>query len=242
MRTEVTFLGHSGAAVRLSDTVLVFDDESGTLPKELSEDCRELVFFASHAHRDHYNEGILEFGRRRENVRYVFSEDIRPIFERHPERISGLSVFWVKEHEQYRLGSEDDTLEIRTLHATDQGVAFLIRFRDTVIYHAGDLNCWTWPEESDAYRQKERTDYEREIDRIAGTKIDIAFVPLDPRLGKNEGDGMDYFLRKTDASHIFPIHMWGKLERIGLYRNTLEPADRERICRIEKEGQVFVWE
>ena len=33
-------------------------------------------------------------------------------------------------------------LLIRTLHSTDFGVAFLVRFHGKWIYHAGDLNWW----------------------------------------------------------------------------------------------------
>lgn len=239
MNREVTFLGHSGAAVRLGEIVLVFDCESGTLPDPVMIGAGQMVFFASHGHSDHFNAGIFEYGHNRRGVQYVLSQDIREELVRQKEKEKGLEIHWVEPRQSYEISMGEEKMQIRTLLSTDAGVAYLVTFRETVIYHAGDLNCWTWPGETEAYRENERAMYEQEIDSIEGIHTDIAFVPLDPRLEDNYRDAMDYFMKKVDAPAIWPIHMWGKLDWIDKYTETLPEEERQRIRRIESVDQCF---
>ena len=73
---------------------------------------------------------------------------------------------------------------MRTLKSTDEGVAFLIRIGERIIYHAGDLNWWHWEEESPRYNKLMMQRYQREIEKLEGRHIDVAFVPADPRQGE----------------------------------------------------------
>ena len=70
---------------------------------------------------------------------------------------------------------------IRTLHSTDEGVAFFVSAGGRTIYHAGDLNWWHWEEESADYNLAMEKDYKREIEKMKGQKVDVAFVPVDPQ-------------------------------------------------------------
>ena len=88
-----------------------------------------------------------------------------------------------------------DELRIQTLRSTDEGVAFLVRVKGITLYHAGDLNWWHWEEEGPEYNEKMKRDYQAEIGTIEGEHIDLAFVPLDPRLEEAYGWGIDYFMR-----------------------------------------------
>ncbi|MFR6562238.1 MAG: hypothetical protein ACLUR5_09860 [Eubacterium ventriosum] len=73
-------------------------------------------------------------------------------------------------------------LKISTFRSTDEGVAFLLEYDNKVYYHAGDLNCWDWKEEPKSYRNNMIQLYIREIQKMDNLKIDVAFVPLDPKL------------------------------------------------------------
>ena len=53
-----------------------------------------------------------------------------------------------------------------------------------------------------------RERYRKEIDRLAGRKIDLAFVVLDGRQEEETEAGMDYFTAHVTASEICPIHCW----------------------------------
>ena len=74
-------------------------------------------------------------------------------------------------------------------------------------------------------------DYHAEIDRIAGRHFHLAFVPLDPRLSDGYHLGLDYFLEKTEADHIFPMHMWEDYQIIQSYKKT--PFGRRFAGKIE---------
>lgn len=134
-----------------------------------------------------------------------------------------------------------DDLQIKTLCSTDEGVAFFVRVKGVTIYHAGDLNWWRWEEESPDYNEKMMNDYQKEIGMIEGEHIDLAFVPLDPRLEGAYGWGMDYFMRHTDTRYLFPMHLWGSYKTIRKFlKDPLSYEYRDRIVRIEKRQQSFV--
>jgi len=130
--------------------------------------------------------------------------------------------------------------KVKSLRSTDEGVAFLVRCEDRIIYHAGDLNWWHWEEEDDAYNRMMRGDYQKEIETLAGEKIDLAFVVLDPRQEEQFYWGFDWYMRHTDTKIVFPMHMWKQYEvqdrLIGM--EVSEPY-REKIMRIREMGQVF---
>ena len=59
----------------------------------------------------------------------------------------------------------------------------------------------------------------REIDSMKGRKIDIAFVPLDPRQEEAYYMGMDYFIKNVGANEIYPMHFWGEPRIIDRYKS-----------------------
>lgn len=129
---------------------------------------------------------------------------------------------------------------VRTLRSTDEGVAFLVQYEGITLFHAGDLNWWHWEEESKEYNTLMRRNYQYEINKLNGEKIDIAFVPVDPRLGEQYHLGLDCFMKRTDTRAVFPMHFWdnyGIFDRLMLEESAQEYVDK--IQRITKEGQVF---
>ena len=83
--------------------------------------------------------------------------------------------------------------------------------------------------------------YQAEINRLMDEKIDIAFVPVDPRLGEQYCWGLDCFMKRTETKVVFPMHFWGNysiFNRLALEKCAKDYEDR--IVRIEKPGQVFL--
>ena len=115
-------------------------------------------------------------------------------------------------------GSTDTNgLHIETLLSTDQGVAFLIQTEGKTIYHAGDLNIWYWddePEEDNLWQEKT---YKEEMKLLADKHIDVAFVPMDPRLGDHAVRAAVCFLERNDCDAMFPMHYWGRIKKIQEY-------------------------
>ena len=110
--------------------------------------------------------------------------------------------------EQLTLSAGPENFQIQTLHSTDFGVAFLIRFHEKWIYHAGDLNWWVWKEESRQYNNNMTANFKKYTRPLLGLNLYAAFLPLDPRQEEWYDKGMLYLLEHTQTSHAFPMHFW----------------------------------
>ena len=222
----VTYLYHSGFVVEFDDIVLVFDYYKGELPETVRG--KKLYVFSSHYHKDHFQYKVFDWALEYDAT-YVLSKDIRT---KGPE---GRTVK-VKRRQSLSV----DELQIQTLRSTDEGVAFLVRVKGITLYHAGDLNWWHWEEEGPEYNEKMKRDYQAEIGTIEGEHIDLAFVPLDPRLEEAYGWGIDYFMRHTETIRLFPMHLWGGYKTIPRFiADPLSEDYRDRIVKIERRQQSF---
>lgn len=239
---KVTYLGHSGFAVELEHMILLFDYYTGRLPQWPKE--KLLLVFASHSHPDHFNPKVLKLADEYPRLHYFFGNDIRlgekwlvsrgidPAVKKKVTKLAGGRT------EAYGEGQE--CVRVDTLRSTDAGVAFLVEAEGKRIYHAGDLNWWHWPGEPEADNEAMGTAYRKEIDSIAGQHFDLAFVPLDPRQEECFFWGMEYFLKNTDSPVVFPMHMWGKYETAGKFKQLPQAADfSERVMDVGKGGQQW---
>ena len=222
----VTYLYHSGFTVEIDDVMLVFDYYKGELPDTAKD--KKLYVFSSHFHKDHFQESIFEW-EKDYDVTYILSKDIRA---KGPEG----KTIKVRRREEIEI----DGMKIQTLRSTDVGVAFFVRINDMNIYHAGDLNWWHWEEETPEYNEKMARDYKKEILTIEGEKIDLAFLPLDPRLNAAYGWGIDFFMKHTDTKKVFPMHLWGGYKTISKFlSDPMTEGYRDRIVKISKRGEQF---
>lgn len=258
---KVTYLYHSGFAVEDDSRMLVFDYYKGNLPATAKD--KKLYVFSSHVHRDHFNPQIFEWAKDCDAT-YILSDDIPdeaiPIMDVSDAEVSEVPgktliprdrIVKVGQREEIEL----DGLKIKTLRSTDEGVAFFVVVKNetkkscesrieeqesTTIYHAGDLNWWHWEEETPEYNEKMKQDYQKEILSLNGAHIDIAFVPLDPRLGKAYGLGIDFFMKHTDTKYLFPMHLWGWHKKILKFlADPQSEGYREKIVAIRERGEEF---
>lgn len=239
MGMKITYLAHSGFAVELEQCVLLFDYYEGEWPAW--ERQKPVYVFVSHKHQDHFQMKIFDLLSQCEKVHFFLSSDIK-LNAKYLVR-KGIPACASEHMTAVRKNTElsRDMLSIRSLRSTDEGVAFLVETEGKRIYHAGDLNWWHWEEETDTWNNGQRIDYQREIDKLDGMRIDAAFVPLDPRLGDAYRLGIDYFMNKTDTKHLFPMHVWEQYECIERYRNSRESAAwADRTAAITGRGQMFL--
>lgn len=245
---QIIFIHHSCFLVEVDDKVLIFDyfngDKvdgfkfTGKIP-EYSPDT--LVYlFASHSHKDHYDLDTLRWADKYKNIKYIFSKDIRisPAFlKRHgidPEVRK--RVTFVAPESKY----EVDDIKITTLRSTDAGVAFYISFNGVNILHCGDLNDWHLEGAGDLINGRMRKNFMYEIRKMEDKPINIAFVPMDPRLGNAQFNAVDAVLKNTDAEFVFPMHMWQDYSGIAEYKRRISNLGMaERIMDISRENQVF---
>ena len=235
---KVTYLYHSGFAVELEKHIFVFDYMKGKLPDW--DGRKEIIFFASHKHPDHFVMDIFQWFGKYENLRYVLGSDIK-LSDKYLE-CNGVDpcVKTVITNAGKNRTLELGDVKIETLRSTDEGVAFIVCTEGKTIYHAGDLNWWHWEGEADSWNTQMEKDYKKEISLIDGRHFDVAFVPLDPRLEWAYGLGMQEFLEHTDTDHVFPMHMWDDYRPIDKYKKSDKGRQyADKVMEISRPGQEY---
>lgn len=237
----VTYIYHSGFLVETNSANFLFDYYKGEIPKLSPE--KPLIVFVSHKHQDHYNDEIFDLLKQYPNTRFIFAKGISAKFQTLKYRALGIEledrITTLPKNTDIEMILENGKfLKITTLRSTDEGVAFLIRYGHKVYYHAGDLNLWVWEGESKQYNENMRKNYLAEMEKMRNMQIDVAFVPLDPRLEHNAFGGLETFLEYTDVKKVFPMHMWNNYGIISDFLNK-HPDYGDRVMKIERDGQRF---
>lgn len=245
---KITHIFHSGFMLEMEESVLLFDWYKGTLPEIPTE--KRLFVFCSHAHGDHYSPKIWELQKTHPDVTYILDAGI-PDAVKHPEAfvlcVEPRMAYAISDQKTVTVGpaaaeafvsGDTPLLRIITLVSTDMGVAFYLEIEGKRIYHAGDLNVWFWfdepMEDNIASEKKCREEMQFLADLLRAEQaasgeqaplMDVAFVPLDPRLEKDAPRCMAAFMEILSAKIVFPMHYWGREEET---RNYLKD---ERISR-----------
>lgn len=238
---KITYIEHSGFLLETEGADFLFDYYKGDIPKRSKE--KSLIVFVSHKHHDHYNPVVFELLKEYPDTRYVLSKDVpvkREIksYREQDIHLEEHIITAVKNDVQMIEMPGGESLRVETFKSTDEGVAFLLEYKGKVIYHAGDLNLWVWAEESRQYNENMTLAYFRELEKLEGRSIDVAFVPLDPRQEKDAFGGMESFLSCTKSRQVFPMHFWEEYGIIDEFLNR-HPEYENQINRISYAGQSF---
>lgn len=214
---KVTYLKHSGFMVESRNYIYLFDYIGGNIDKAIKSD-KKIYVMVSHIHDDHFSKIIFDIATKHDNVTYVLSYDVVKKIKKNAilsKMTEQLNIIRVQAHEKYKI----DDIVVETLKSTDEGVAFIVSEKDGTIYHAGDLNWWHWEGEPKSWNRNMEVNFKREIDSMRGRKIDIAFIPLDPRQEDAYYLGMNYFIKNVGANEIYPMHFWGEPRIIDRYKS-----------------------
>lgn len=211
---KVIHVYHSGFYMELAHCALLFDYYQGELPPVPAD--KPLYVFASHVHQDHFSFSIFtkEELRVHPQVAYVLSNDIKRKYNRNfflRQGVTGTQydrITFIKADETVCKDCDGGSIRIQTLKSTDTGVAFIVDVEGRHIYHAGDLNWWSWEGETKEDEHRMEQDYKREIAKLSGQVFDIACLPLDSRQGERFALGFDWFLRHVETEHAYPMHYW----------------------------------
>ena len=195
---EITCIGHSGFLVELSEYNLIFDyytDKNNIITPEIFKNKRTCIF-VSHGHRDHYNKKIFEWDK---------FGDLTYIIDSGCDIPFNANIYKIREGDV--LNIFDGKVNVKAYGSTDEGVSFLVSAENLAIFHAGDLNDWYWEQESTPQELiEDEENYLKIIRKLAGQKIDIAFIPKDPRLGNNADRGIKFFEEIVSPDKIIPMH------------------------------------
>lgn len=222
----VTYYHHSGFSVASGDLLLVFDywrgkkvripDVLGITPDVLAR-FNEVVVFISHEHEDHFDE-IVYTWEQYAPVTYIIADCL-------PEKAKGLRV---KKGDELSLS---ERVQVKAYGSTDSGVSFLVTLDGMHFFHAGDLNFWHWREVSNARQiQEAEEDFRAEMADLQGVDIDVAFFPVDPRMGMLFDAGANYFMLTAKPRLLLPMHFWGRSEVIVEFARRSRTRETEIVA------------
>lgn len=207
---KIYYIYHSCFIVETDSSFLMFDYfknkksinsdfNFNELFKEILNSSKPLYVFASHSHHDHFNSEVMTFQKKKKNVYYILSFDIKMY-----QNVNNIKV--AKINEEFSINN----LKISTFGSTDEGVSFLVNIDKLNILHAGDLNWWKWPDDTNEEEKTMEHAYKNIIDDIVKTEasIDVAFFPVDRRLEENYLCGGEYFIEKLNPKVFIPMHFW----------------------------------
>lgn len=207
-RMRLMYIYHSGYVIEADGYAIVFDyfkdtgdaPRSGYIHETLLKREGPLYVFASHFHPDHFNPDILLWKQQKEDIRFIFSQDILD-----NKKAKANDAVYVDKGDLY----QDELLTVRVFGSTDVGVSFLVDTAGKRLFHAGDLNNWHWKDESTPQEAiVAENNFLHELDDIAkeAPLLDVAMFPVDPRLGSDYARGAEQFIAKIETTVFAPMH------------------------------------
>lgn len=217
----LTYIYHDGFWLETAEAVVLFDywKDPGDVVEyklrsmEAKRDGRPLYVLVSHHHKDHYNPDIFLLSSRRE-VRYVLSADTarmaRPYITpdtlyKGLRRVLPEQVTVLKPGEMY----VDENICVRAYDSTDTGNSYVVTTAGRHVFHAGDLNAWVWKDESTPQEIDEAiAGFNAVLERIRADypRMDLAMIPVDPRMGTEFWVGARMFVSAIEVDCFVPMH------------------------------------
>ena len=229
----IYYIYHSGFVLELEKSILIFDfyriptdkknEEESFISKFIKRTDKKVYVFSSHSHSDHFNKEILKWLNLNENIKYILSDDIK--IHKHK------NFYFTKEGDSFEL----DNLKISTFGSTDLGSSFYVNVEDKNIFHSGDLHLWHWEDDT---LEEEKTMYDAYMSELEKIKkldrIDIAFVPVDPRLGVNTLEGVELFYKVLKPKLIVPMHFSDDYSQMKNFIETFKNIKDVEVIEIDE--------
>lgn len=234
---QATFISHSGFLVETDQVLLLFDWCEGTLPP-LPEP-KKLLVFSSHSHEDHFSPAIFSLDDENRVSSFILGDGIALTEENLKKwNVSDATAAKCKVLSSSQLTFPLPGVRVETLPSTDEGVAFLLDVNGLIIFHAGDLNWWHWEGEDPAWNRSMEIDFKRYVEPLRNRRIDLAMLPLDPRLDKDGFRGPQYLLELADIRACIPMHPW---ENFAFTNQFLKvwPQYSHVLLPVHANGEIF---
>ena len=200
---EITYLLNSGFMIEDNGTLILFDDYDD--PEKIVDrvvgkgNFQHLYILVSHAHFDHFGTHIRAYAP--QTSRYIFSNDIK-----HTKRIKMFpaeKITFMKKYSEW----ENDAFKVKTYDSTDVGVSFLVETNSgKKIFHAGDFNWWHWENDTPEQKKLAEKTFKKQLKVMQGLEVDVAFFPVDGRLGDSQEKGVTEFLKQVRTKILVAMH------------------------------------
>ena len=200
---EITYLLNSGFMIKEGETLMLFDDfddPSMSADRVVGKgDFKYLYIFVSHAHFDHFGTHIRAYAP--QTTRYIFSNDLKRT--KRVKMFPATDITFMRKYSEW----EGEGIKVWTYDSTDVGVSFLVELESgTRIFHAGDFNWWHWEEDSPENQKIADRIFLKQMKRLQGLEADVAFFPVDGRLGNSQERGVAEFISRTDIKALVAMH------------------------------------
>lgn len=221
-RMRIIYLGHSGFMVETGAHRLLFDFLGNGL--EAPAPGSGTLAFVSHAHSDHLSKTVLDWaacGR----VNLLAGMDVPPG--------QGLRM---APGETVRLNGGT----VCAYGSTDAGVSFLVEYDGAHIFHAGDFNFWHWRAEADeSWLKKAEDDFTTILETLRAKRMDVAFFPVDPRMGEGYDEGALRFAEAIRPAVLIPMHFWDQPQAALDFAEKPMP-EGVRVIALTMPGQEII--
>lgn len=225
----IYYIYHSSFAIELEKYIFIFDfykfpknkkeEENFFFNKFIKRNDKKIFIFSTHSHADHFNKEILSWLKLNENIKYILSDDIKTYKYKN--------IYFTHEGESLDV----DGIKVHTFGSTDLGSSFYINADGENIFHSGDLHFWHWEDDTVQEEKDMKEAYLKQIYEIQKlNNIDIAFVPVDPRLGVNTFEGVEIFNEILKPKLIIPMHF---SDNYSVMENLKEKVSGTNVILIE---------
>ncbi len=239
---EITYIGHSGFFIEWDTCYMLFDYYRGEVPP--LDGNKKLFVFVSHVHQDHFNPEIFRLFGAYPFVEFILSSDIKLSQNRllsfGVDDALQSKIITVKPSSEYQLFDlQKQGIVLKTLRSTDSGVAFLLKYQEKTVYHAGDLNLWLWKEETKQANNNMAALFQKEMLKLKDVMIDLAFAPLDSRQEEYYYMGLESLLNTARVRYVLPMHFWDDPSVIQRFKKERTLPDCTEIFDVLEEGQSW---
>lgn len=223
LNLAIEHIFHSGFILETEDYLLVFDYYKG----DISLKDKKIIVFVSHGHEDHYTKDIFKWEEEFKDIRYVLSSDI-------DIKSKAEKIYIMDPYEELEL----DNINIKSFASTDLGLSFLINIEGLSIFHGGDLNWWHWENDPKEEQIRMEKEFKDEINKLKSFNIDIAFMPVDPRLGQAFSLTGEYFIETIKPRYFLPMHFGDNFHISSDFIHRMGDSDTQ-IVDLTKRNQII---
>ena len=220
MSIKICYVYHSCFIVELDSCYIMFDYYKHYNSKEANDfnfdnlirtildSKKPFYIFVSHGHSDHINKKIFDYNSQKTS--YILSDDVKT-------ETNSSNINYISPGNMLKL----DDISINAFSSTDLGVSFMIDVNNTVIFYAGDLNWWAWPDDTKEEAEYMENFYKTTVEEIKkiNKEINIAFFPVDKRLEENYDMGGNYFIEHLHPKVFIPMHFGNDYEATKMFRD-----------------------